>query len=91
MFQYKVFNHRLNILSTINNHNLGYDNSNKRHKYTTKSNTEFSKFTNISMSLFIYKRVLDRDGIYRVKVIKFNRFICYYLVSSKEANIDSDM
>jgi len=43
------------------------------------------------MSLSIYKRVLDRDSIYRVKVFKFNRPICHYLVSSKEVNINLDM
>ena len=43
------------------------------------------------MSYSIYKKVLDRDSLYRVKVIKFNRLIYYYLVSGKESNIDSDI
>ena len=89
MFEYKIINYQLTILSTINDHNIGYNNSDKTLKYTTKQNAEFSKFTNDSMSYSIYERVLDRDSTYRVVVIIFNRLIYYYL--GNEGNIDSDI
>jgi len=38
---------------------------------TTETNVAFAKFINDSMSSPIYKRALDRNGIYEVNVFDF--------------------
>ena len=48
------------------------------------------KFMNDSISFPIYKRVLDRKGIYRVKMFNSDRSFSQYLVSNKEVNTKLD-
>jgi len=80
------------IFGTIDDHDMGMNNGDETYEFKQQSGVQFLEFTGEDRNNIMFKRALNGNGVYGVKVFEFdgdrggNR-----LLSDEEAGIDPDV
>jgi hypothetical protein len=79
------------IFGTIDDHDMGMNNSDETYQFKKEIALEFLKFVGEDRNSVIYQRAMKGYGVYGVKVFDFEKVRDNFLLTDEEAAIDPDV